>query len=153
MKIRTLLDGDLQSVAQIAEANDLFPSAMLDQMSKPFLANQSPDDLWLVAETDNQVRGFCFASVEEMTEGTWNMLALAVAPSHHSLGIGSAIVNALESRLKNANACIMIVDTSSDDNFAGARKFYQSCGYREEARIRSFWSEGDDKVTYWKRLN
>ncbi|MEO1249198.1 MAG: GNAT family N-acetyltransferase, partial [Pseudomonadota bacterium] len=31
-------------------------------------------------------------------------------------------------------------------------EFYRRCGYVEEARIRDFWSAGDDKIVFWKAL-
>jgi RimJ/RimL family protein N-acetyltransferase len=30
------------------------------------------------------------------------------------------------------------------------RRFYERCGYREEATLREFYSPGDDKVIYVK---
>ena len=46
----------------------------------------------------------------------------------------------------------MIVDTSGTDDFAMTRKFYSQNGYEEEARIRDFWADGDDKVIFRKAL-
>ena len=47
----------------------------------------------------------------------------------------------------------MIVETSGADEFRLTRKFYENLNYHKEATIRDFWSEGDDKVIYWKKLN
>ena len=55
-------------------------------------------------------------------------------------------------RLKARAARLLIVDTSSLPAFDGARAFYPALGFREEARIRDFWTDGDDKVTFAKRL-
>ena len=46
----------------------------------------------------------------------------------------------------------MIADTSGADEFAQTREFYRKNDYSEEARIRDFWAEGDDKVIFWKSL-
>ena len=44
------------------------------------------------------------------------------------------------------------MDTSSTDAYAGARRFYLNLGFVEEARVRNWFGDGDDKVTYWKSL-
>ena len=46
----------------------------------------------------------------------------------------------------------MIVDTSGTEAFAETRAFYRKNGYTEEARIRDYWADGDDKITFRKPL-
>lgn len=57
-----------------------------------------------------------------------------------------------EAALTAAGKRLLLVDTSGTEGFASVRKFYTALGYEREAVIRSFWGEGDDKVTFWKRL-
>ncbi|TBN49066.1 GNAT family N-acetyltransferase [Paracoccus sediminis] len=130
---------------------ELFPADMLPEMIAPFLDGAS-SELWLGCVSNGIASGFCYARAEEMTEGTWNMLALGVAADLHGQGLGSALVAALEDRLQAQGARIIIVDTSSSDAFARARNFYEKNGYELEARIRDFWADGDDKITFRKKL-
>lgn len=51
--------------------------------------------LWLTSEMKVQAVGFCYAVPEKLTDGTWNMLAIAVLPSQQGEGLGSAIVKEL----------------------------------------------------------
>ena len=39
------------------------------------------------------------------------------------------------------------------DNFIKTRRFYSKLHYNKEAIIGDFWSEGDHKVIYLKKLN
>jgi GNAT superfamily N-acetyltransferase len=80
------------------------------------------------------------------------MLALAVRPDLQSKGLGAALAKAAEQLLKGKGQRILIVDTSGTDGFALTRKFYAQNGYDEEARIRDFWADGDDKVIFRKAL-
>lgn len=98
--------------------------------------------------------GFCMTDPEPMTDGTWNMRALAVAPAHQGAGAGggAAIVAATEGAVAGMQGRLLIVDTSRIEAFVGARQFYLRCGYAEEARIRDVWGAGDDKVTFRKAL-
>lgn len=99
-----------------------------------------------------QTFAFFFAAPDALTDGTWNMLALAVLPDAQGKGHGAALVAHLETVLKARDQRILIVDTSSGDDFAKTRKFYRNSGYSEEARIRDFWAAGDDKIIFWKAL-
>jgi ribosomal protein S18 acetylase RimI-like enzyme len=58
----------------------------------------------------------------------------------------------IEQLLKHKDCRILIVETSSDDAQIGARKFYNKIGYIQEAVIRDFWKDGEDKMVFWKKL-
>ena len=47
---------------------------------------------------------------------------------------------------------MLIVETSSTDDYQAARRFYAREGFDQEARIREFYGPGDDKVMFWKSL-
>lgn len=121
-------------------------------MCAPFLGGATNEDLWLTHLQDDVPVGFCYASAEELTDGTWNMRAIAVDPAQQGTGIGRALTTALESALKDRGGRILIVDTSGAEDFAPVRKFYATNGYTNEARIRDFWAAGDDKVIFRKTL-
>lgn len=80
------------------------------------------------------------------------MLALAVRPDLQGKRLGAALLRAAEQHLKGKGQRILIVGTSGSDDFALTRKFYAKNGYEEEARIRDFWADGDDKVVFRKAL-
>lgn len=152
MKIRPSVSNDIPSLQQVADSTGLFPSDLLPDMINGFLSEGDENSLWLTSEVDSRITGFCYAIEETFTDGTWNMLALAVLPDRQGNGIGRAIVATLEKLLRDKNSRVLIVDTSGTESFAGTRSFYQRCGYTEEARIRDFWGPGDDKIVFWKAL-
>lgn len=152
MKIRPTKPDDLRPLQRVVRETELFPPEMLPDMIGGFLSPQGSQDLWLTCEDQGEAIGFCYAAPEEMTEGTWNMLALAVLPDRQGQGAGKAIVRQLEDDLRSQGQRVVIVDTSSADAYADTREFYRRCGYVEEARIRDFWSAGDDKIVFWKAL-
>lgn len=125
---------------------------MLPDMMNDFLRGKESPSLWLTCETNGMAMGFCYATPETLTDGTWNMLAIAVHPASQGGGYGSALVRHLEAVLREQGHRVLIADTSGTDEFAQTRQFYRRNGYIEEARIRDFWAAGDDKVIYWKRL-
>ena len=152
MIVRPTVEQDIPDLERVLDGTGLFPKEMLPDMLAPYLADSAGDELWLTCEKEGRATGFCYAAAEAMTEGTWNMLALAVSPEMQDRGVGSAIVSDLEKRLCEMGHRVLIVDTSGSPGFERTRNFYRANGYAEEARIRDFWSAGDDKIVFWKAL-
>lgn len=152
MSIRPSVAGDIPALQRVLEGTGLFPPEMLPDMMGGFLADADSPEIWLTAEAEGEAVGFCYAAPETLTEGTWNMLAIAVLPEWQGKRIGAAIVAGLEATLRAQGQRVLIADTSGPDDFRETRDFYRKNGYREEARIHDFWAEGNDKIVFWKRL-
>jgi N-acetylglutamate synthase-like GNAT family acetyltransferase len=152
MKIRPTNHEDIATIQEVLDCTGLFPGEMLPDMVSGFLSGDESRDYWLTCEVDGRVIGFCYAIPEDLAEGAWNMLALAVHPSRQGKGYGGALVAQLESALKGRSQRILTADTSGAEAFARTREFYRKNGYAEEARIRDFWATGDDKIVFWKSL-
>lgn len=152
MIVRQTIAGDIPALQSVLEGTELFPSDMLPDMVAPFLAQGASDGLWLSVVDGDVPLGFCYAQPEDLTDGTWNMLAIAVSPDSQRKGLGTALVRQIEDDLRDIGVRILIVDTSGTDDFADTRAFYAGHSYEEEARIRDFWAEGDDKVIFRKAL-
>ena len=149
--IKNTSQDDIPALKKVLDQIELFPSDMLEDMIAPALNGES-NALWLTAMTDQTPVGLCYAEPEELTDRAWNVLALGVEPNLQGHGIGKELMAAIEARLVENMQRLLIVDTSSTDAFESARSFYRSIGYSEEARIRDYWAEGDDKITFRKAL-
>jgi len=142
---------DIAALQQILDQTELFPSDMLREMLAPALDGSSPA-LWLTAHLDGTAIGFSYTEPEMLAEGAWNMLAIAIAPDHQGKGHGADLVRATEAQLRQNAQRLLIVETSGLDAFTSTRRIYDAAGYDQEARIRDFWADGDDKVIFRKRL-
>lgn len=152
MIIKPTERSDIADLQDVLKGTALFPSDMLPDLVAGFLSGHGSDEIWLTCQIDGTAVGFCYAAPEELTEGTWNMRAIAVLPVLQGTGCGAAIVATLEAGLRERGQRILIADTSGTDAFSQTRAFYRKTGYTEEARIRDFWGKGDDKVVFWKSL-
>jgi GNAT superfamily N-acetyltransferase len=151
--IRALRPEDLPSVADVIDATGLFPSELLADMAAPFLAGGADGSLWLVAEgASGRVEGIAYTVPERLTQGTFNMLLLAVDPNRQRTGTGAALVAATQERLAADGGRLLLVETSGLSDFEGPRRFYARCGFVQEARIRGFYAPGEDKVVFRKDL-
>ena len=149
--VKQTTKGDIPALQTVLDQTQLFPSEMLPEMLQPALDHEA-EAIWLTCHLDGAAVGLCYSIPEELAQGTWNMLALAVRPDLQGQKLGTALVEAAEQRLKAKGQRLLIVDTSGTEDFALTRRFYARNGYEEEARIRDFWAAGDDKVIFRKAL-
>lgn len=149
--IRPLMRGDLDRVAFLVEVNEMFPPEMLDEMTAPYLAGETDRHRWLVFD-ESGVDAVAYYIPEHLTEGTWNLLLIAVDPKAHGKGTGSAIIRHVEAQLRGEGIRILLVETSGVPEFERTRGFYDMLGYNREARIRDYYAAGDDKVIFRKAL-
>ena len=150
-QVRPVRRDDLPALKRVIDANQLFPSELLDDMIAPYLGGGDTGEFWLTAEGDGPVAvGYC--APERMTDGTWNMLLIAVDPARHGEGIGAAMMANVEQRLVEQGQRVLLVETSGLPEFERTRGFYRFIGYDEEARIRDYYQSGEDKVVFRKAL-
>ena len=83
---------------------------------------------------------------------TWDLLWIAVAPDRQGRGIGGELIRFAEARIREAGGRLLLIDTSSLPRFDATHAFYLKHGYAEVARVPDFYSEGDSKVIFAKRV-
>lgn len=150
--IRPVNEADIDGLKNVLDSCGLFPSEYLDEMISDYFNNSDTQDIWFTyIDNDRPVSlGYCVP--EKLTFGTYNLLAIGVLENSQRKGIANEMMNYIERKLKSKDGRILIVETSSDDEQVGARKLYEKNGYTQEAVIRDFWNDGEDKIVFWKKL-
>jgi ribosomal protein S18 acetylase RimI-like enzyme len=111
-----------------------------------------PDYEFVGAFTSDRLVGYaCFGSTPA-TDRTYDLYWLAVHPEAQRRGAGVALMTELERQLEERRARLLVIETSSRDDYAPTRRFYHKRGYQEAARLRDFYAPGDDRVVLSKRL-
>lgn len=149
--IRPVISQDLPALKVVIDANDLFPSDMLDEMIADYLTNEDSNDYWVTYD-DGQPVAIAYCAPERMTTGTWNLYLIAVHPDFQQEGRGGSVLRYIEQKLAANGARILLIETSGLKSFEGTREFYRKCGYEEEATIREFYQAGEDKIIFRKLL-
>lgn len=147
--IRSTVAADLPALKQVIDAVELFPSEMLDDM---FAGGEGENAFWLTYD-DGVPAAIAYCVAEPMTEGTCNLLLIAVHPDRQGEGIGTQIMAHVEALLAEQGVRVLLVETSGTEHFVKTRAFYSHLGYDEEARIREYYDVGDDKVVFRKALS
>jgi len=149
--IRSSEQQDLKAIKAVIDATELFPSEYLDDMFSGDSNPESGQEFWLTYD-DNGVQAVAYCAPERMTDGTWNLLLIAVNPDRQSEGIGRLLMSHVESLLKNLGVRVLLVETSGTADFVRTRSFYERIGYNNEACIRDYYDAGDDKIVFRKAL-
>ena len=151
-KIRPVTKTDIDGLKQVVDSSELFPSEYLDEMISDYFNNPDTQDIWFTYIVNNKQVAIGYCVPEKFTDGTYNLLAIGVSQDTQRKGIASQMMNYIEQRLKQNDGRILIVETSSDDAQIGARIFYKKIGYAQEAVIKDFWKDGEDKIVFFKKL-
>ena len=67
-------------------------------------------------------------------------------------GIGGQLLRYTEARVRESAGRLLLIETSSLPKFDPTRAFCAYHGYREVARIPDFYTDGDSRVIFAKRL-
>ena len=101
---------------------------------------------------DGQLIGYvCYGSTPG-TDRTYDLYWIAMHPDFQGTGAGSQLLDEVERRLRQREARLLVVETSSRDDYAPTRRFYEVHGYTVVAAITDFYAPGDSRVIYTKRL-
>lgn len=115
----------------------------------------SPEDYRALAvfQPARRLLGFTFYGPTPCTVGTWDLYWIAVRPHAQRSGIGRALLERTEARMRDDGGRLSVIETSSREEYDPTRRFYLACGYQETARVPDFYDQGDDLVIYTRRLD
>jgi ribosomal protein S18 acetylase RimI-like enzyme len=149
---RYVIREDLKGLKEVLDSSELFPSEYLDDMISDYFNNPETRDIWFIHTINGTAIGLGYCAPEKLTDGTYNLYAIAVRKEFQGKGIGQKMIKFLEQILIDRQNRILIIETSSDDQYKSTQQFYKKLGYSHEATIRDFWKEGEDKIVFWKKL-
>jgi len=155
--IRTITPSDSIEVITVSIAAGLFPSeesAFLEAMlANYFNGNRDAGHVCVIDVEDDLSYGVAYYEPALATDRTWYLTMIAVRSDHQGRGRGAALMRYIENVLQAEGQRILLVETSGMPDFALTRRFYTKLGYEEEARVRDYFSAGDDMVLFRKVLN
>ncbi len=105
-----------------------------------------------VADTGSSITGYICYGPTPLTEGTWDIYWLAVAPNEQRRGVGKALLASAEDKIKKTKGRLALIETSSKPEYERTRRFHRSQGYELVCRIADFYAPGDDKLIFQKWL-
>lgn len=108
--------------------------------------------LVLVALLDSAVVGYVCYGPTPLTQGTWDVYWMAVAPEQQGRGIGGTLLAAAEQEIARQHGRLAVIETSSRPEYEKTRRFHVSHGYVPACEVADFYSPGDNKIILVKRF-
>jgi ribosomal protein S18 acetylase RimI-like enzyme len=96
------------------------------------------------------VQGYACYGPVPLTVGTYDLYWIVVDPVAQGRGHGRRLLEAVERRIEELGGRKLLIETSSQESYAGTIRFYERSGYELAARIRDFYKVGDDKLVFSK---
>jgi len=110
------------------------------------------DYKFIFAEINEEVVAYsCYGSIDG-TIGGYDLYWIVTHIDYRGSGIGKLLIDETHYQVKKEGGKYLIAETSSIDKYFPTRKFYEKVGYVNEASIKDFYRDGDDKIFYVKRL-
>ena len=153
--IRRAEVGDKSAVMNLLKATAFFRADELPTAEEVFddaATGADPDYQSFVAlDGDKPIGWVCFGDTP-CTIGTFDVYWVAVDPEYQNCGIGRALMQFSEDAIKAGGGRMIVVETSGNSHYISTRKFYEKIGFTVEACLKDFYTEGDDKIVYIKRV-
>lgn len=108
------------------------------------------DYIFRVYEEDGVALGYYCLGPRALTEGTYDLYWIVVDPLRSGRGIGSELLMHAEELIRSLYGRLLLIETSSREDYTLTRSFYIKHFYDTIAVIRDFYRKGDDLVVYGK---
>jgi ribosomal protein S18 acetylase RimI-like enzyme len=94
------------------------------------------------------VRGYVCIGPAPLADGVYDLYWIVVDSATRGRRYGQRLLRHAEEEVRRRKGRMLLIETSSQPSYAPTRRFYESAGYPEVARIRNFYKVGDDKIIY-----
>ena len=145
---------DVEAIRQILHATGSFIEEEIRvaiELVEDAIQHPNRDYLVKVLPAADGVAGYTCYGRAPFTYAAYDLYWIAVDPVWQGTGAAQHLMAATETDVRSRGGKLLLVETASKPSYARTRHFYESIGYREAARIRNYYREGDDKVIYEKR--
>lgn len=142
-------------VREILDATAVFRPEEVSVALELFDDNPSaPSDYEFVGAFDeaSQLIAYACFGPTPAADRTYDLYWIATHPAAQGRGAGSCLIAEVERQLRERDGRLLVVETSSRAEYLPTRRFYEARGYAEVARLRDFYTPGDHRLIYTKRL-
>lgn len=157
MRIRAIERGDRPHLLAILKAQRHFKpqeiTVALELIDITIEQAGQEDYRILCLETsEGGVQGYVCYGKAPLTDAVYDIYWIVVHPSSWNRGIGSALLRKAEEEMRDRQARLLLIETSSLAPYAAPRAFYQRHGFEEISRVPNYYALGEDKLIYGKKL-
>jgi GNAT superfamily N-acetyltransferase len=157
IKFRTLPEkSDIDRVREIIESTKFFydheVEIAVELVAERLELGESTGYYFVFAEADGVTVAYsCFGPIL-MSTTSFDLYWIATHNDYRGMGIGRKLIEETSRVAKNMGCKILIAETSGLPHYEPTRAFYTSNAFILEASLKDFYTDGDDKLFYTKRI-
>ncbi|MBP6011396.1 MAG: GNAT family N-acetyltransferase [Alphaproteobacteria bacterium] len=107
---------------------------------------------FLFADGPDGLEGYtCFGPIDG-TDNRFDLYWIAVSPKAQGKGIGKRLLSETVAAARALDATHMFIDTSTRADYGAARKLYEALGFTLMGTLVDFYSDGDSKAFFGRKL-
>ena len=103
---------------------------------------EGDDYLVLVVERGGTAVGYACFGATPMTQGTFDLYWIAVAPGEKRGGLGRSLLDAVLDRLRREGGRLLRVETEGGPRYEGTRAFYDRLGFAVASAVLDLYGPG-----------
>ena len=147
---------DIQRVKEIIESTRFFYDHEVDiaaeLVAERIAGGESSGYFFVFAEVDGVTVAYsCFGPIT-MSKTSFDLYWIATHNDFRGKGIGRKLIDETCEQARKMGCIILIAETSGLEHYAPTRAFYINNNFELEARLKDFYTMGDDKLFYTKRI-
>lgn len=147
---------DIPAIHRITAATHFFRPeevAIAVELIEERLAKGLPSGYYYwFADVANSPVGYVCHGPTPGAIGSFDLYWIVVDKENQGSGLGRELMRLAERSAAEMGCKRMYVETSGKELYAPTRRFYESAGYFQAARLPDFYDDGDDKIIYQKNL-
>ncbi|MBC8044511.1 MAG: GNAT family N-acetyltransferase [Rhizobacter sp.] len=144
-----------EPIRTILQATNFFRDDEIDVAIELLDANLNRTDdyqVYVAAGEAGKVLGYvCFGKIP-ITQSSFDLYWIAVDPNAQKGGIGKQLFEFTCNEVSQQGGKLIVIETASQPKYIPTQRFYERIGCTLEARLKNFYSIGDDKLIYTKHL-
>lgn len=157
MAIRPFVKEDAQPLKEILLATQVFRNEEIEvavELMEIVIEDPHQRDYIMMTSVDEQntVQGYYCVGPTPMTESSFDLYWIAVDPRKFGTGVSHELLDHCETYVRSQKGTKLIAETSSLQSYGRTHAFYLKHGFSEEARIKGYYSAGDDLVIFTKHF-
>lgn len=157
LTFRTIpVPGDIQAVRDIVASTKFFydheVEIAVELVQERISQGEESGYYFVFAEVDGRTVAYsCFGS-DVMSKTCFDLYWIVTHNDYRGKGIGKKILAETEKLAAEMGCIILIAETSGLPHYEPTRMFYINTGFILEAKIKDYYTLGDDKLFFTKRI-
>ncbi len=150
----TPLPGDAEKIKKLVRSSGFFSpeevAIAAELVEERLTRGVQSGYFFLFADEGETLVGYsCYGPIPG-TRSSYDLYWIAVDERYRGHGVGKRLLFRTEAIIRRMRGSRIYVETSSCDQYAPTRAFYEHTGYIQAAFLRDFYSPGDGKIIFVK---